>query len=93
MLVLLMCLVLTGCKSTKKYYATFSKVSKFNYIEDSEEYGAVIHEGDVLIFSDLIEENGEWYARFSYKDTPDVKVLLGKKISDTEYEFATLEYK
>lgn len=46
---------------------------------EGKEYFKVIHEGDVLSFNDLIEKDGEWYAAFSYKDTPDVKVLFGKK--------------
>lgn len=46
---------LAGCQSTKKYHATFSKVGEVDYKENGNDYVMVIHEGDELTFSKLIE--------------------------------------
>lgn len=94
LIVMAILVVLTlGCKTANRYRATFSTISSFDYIENGEEYSIVLHEGDTLYFTDLVEEGGKWYALFPYKDTKRAKVLLGKRISENVYEYAKVEHK
>ena len=91
LLVLSLSFCYTGCVYKKNYHATFTKSTEFNFVDNGKKYAQIIHEGDILTFSTFLEEDGIGYAIFSYEDTTEIKLSLGRRISENIYEYATIE--